>query len=307
MRLFYSWQSDLPNRTNRGLIQTALQRAAKAVASDDSIDVEPVVDRDTSGEPGAPDIAATIFEKITKSDAVVCDVSIVTPSDGFRPAPNPNVLVELGYAVGTLGWNRVVLVANTAYGLVESLPFDLRARRILTYESRERDDDRAGPRRALKQGLEAAIRLIATYPDDDRPRKLTLSYPDIRVKVAAMTVYGRTVGEYQHPSQNTLQVTVQNHSPLPFFLSGISFEVDDGMALFPQGDVLTGAYQKNQRVEPGDAVDLNVDPHRLIEGLEGRTLRRAFATDRIGRKFSGDEEELRVAIAKSLEPVEGAL
>ena len=57
--VFYSWQSDLPNATNRGFIQTALEKAAKAIREDDSIHVEPVVDRDIQGVPGSPNIAAT--------------------------------------------------------------------------------------------------------------------------------------------------------------------------------------------------------------------------------------------------------
>jgi hypothetical protein len=44
-KVFYSWQSDLPNRTNRGLIQSALEKAARELRSDESIAVEPVVDR----------------------------------------------------------------------------------------------------------------------------------------------------------------------------------------------------------------------------------------------------------------------
>lgn len=66
--LFYSWQSDLPNSTNRGFIQRALEDAAVKIAADDTVAVEPVVDRDTQGVPGSPDIAATIFGKIAGAD-----------------------------------------------------------------------------------------------------------------------------------------------------------------------------------------------------------------------------------------------
>jgi len=31
--IFYSWQSDLPNATNRGFIQEALERAARNIRS----------------------------------------------------------------------------------------------------------------------------------------------------------------------------------------------------------------------------------------------------------------------------------
>ena len=38
--VFYSWQSDLPNSTNRGFIQDALEKAAKAIERDDTIGLE---------------------------------------------------------------------------------------------------------------------------------------------------------------------------------------------------------------------------------------------------------------------------
>ncbi len=66
--VFYSWQSDLPNATNRGLIQEALQLAAKCIADDSSIEVEPVIDRDTQGLAGAQDISKASFGKITTAD-----------------------------------------------------------------------------------------------------------------------------------------------------------------------------------------------------------------------------------------------
>lgn len=123
--VFYSWQSDLLNSTNRGFIQDALERAAKAICEDDSIKVEPVVDRDTAGVAGSPDIAATILDKIDACQVLVCDVSIINNPENARPTPNPNVLVELGYALGVLGWERILMVMNTAFGEPELLPFDL--------------------------------------------------------------------------------------------------------------------------------------------------------------------------------------
>ena len=40
--------------------------------------------------------------------------------------PNPNVLLELGYATAKIGWERVVLVLNTAYGDPDNPMFDLK-------------------------------------------------------------------------------------------------------------------------------------------------------------------------------------
>ena len=63
-KIFYSWQSDLPNNTNRGFILQALENAAKHIRSDESIDVEPVVDRDTLDVPGSPNIVAILSTAI---------------------------------------------------------------------------------------------------------------------------------------------------------------------------------------------------------------------------------------------------
>lgn len=156
--IFYSWQSDLPNPTNRGFIQTALERAVKSLAADDSLNVQPVVERDTQGIPGAPDIAKVIFEKIASAAVVIADVSIVTGQQEGRPTPNPNVLFELGYALKALGDERLILVFNTEYGKVEQLPFDLRTRRTLTYKMGVEMADRAPERNDLQSKLENALR-----------------------------------------------------------------------------------------------------------------------------------------------------
>ena len=60
--IFYSWQSDLPNATNRGFIEDCLSRAIKDVKADEELELDPCLDRDTAGVPGSPDIANTIFE-----------------------------------------------------------------------------------------------------------------------------------------------------------------------------------------------------------------------------------------------------
>jgi len=155
--VFYSWQSDLPNPCNRGFIQEALENAADAIKADDTIAIEPVVDRDTQGVPGAPDIASTIFSKITAADVFVADVSI-TGRGEKRATPNPNVLIELGYAFKALGHERVILVFNRAFGKIEELPFDLRTRRVLAYDMPAEGKPRGPERKNLEKQLDFAIR-----------------------------------------------------------------------------------------------------------------------------------------------------
>jgi hypothetical protein len=158
--VFYSWQSDLPNAVNRRLIGSVLEDVAKAVRRDDTIEVEPTIDRDTLGLPGAPDIGATILAKIDRASAFVADVSIVSSGNTSRPTPNPNVLIELGYAMKSLGPDRIVLVMNTAYGGPEQLPFDLRQKRVLTFSLLPDITDRKPERQKLMAALRTGLLTI---------------------------------------------------------------------------------------------------------------------------------------------------
>lgn len=167
--VFYSWQSDLPNATNRGIIQDALEIAVKAISSDDTIALEPVIDRDTQGMAGSPDIRTTIFSKIEAADVFVADVSIVGKISEKKNTPNPNVLLECGFAMNALGYDKIILVFNDAFGDPPDLPFDLSGRRLITYTSKKEDTDRATPRKLLAKIFEAALRqvLILQQPSAD--------------------------------------------------------------------------------------------------------------------------------------------
>jgi hypothetical protein len=165
--IFYSWQSDLPNFSNRGFIGDALADAAAGIHADETIAVEPVVDRDTQGVPGAPDIASTIFAKITGAGIFVADVSIVVRNEN-RATPNPNVLIELGYAFKALGPERVILVFNRAFGKIEELPFDLRMRRVLSYEMANSGAPKAPERKTLEKQLDGAIRMALEHQSADQ-------------------------------------------------------------------------------------------------------------------------------------------
>jgi len=117
----------------------------------------PCLDRDTEGQPGAPDVAETIFAKIDNCDMFVCDVSIIAGTETDKPTPNPNVLLELGYAARRLGWDRVTNVFNRFYGTIEELPFDLRKRRVVKY-SLQPEQIKTSPKKELVEALSLQIR-----------------------------------------------------------------------------------------------------------------------------------------------------
>ena len=161
-KIFYSWQSDTPNAANRSFILKALEDAAKEIASDDSIKVEPVVDRDTLDVAGSPDIGTTILAKIKSSDVVVADVTIINSGSAGRFTPNPNVMVEVGYALAVHTESRLILINNLAFGRPEDLPFDLRQKRMLNYRSAADTPERAADRRNLQATLKVAIETVLT-------------------------------------------------------------------------------------------------------------------------------------------------
>ena len=123
---------------------------------------------------------------------------------------------------------------------------------------------------------------------------VTAPTPDIRVVVTNATVYRNAPGEgVARPAESYLSITVQNHSPTTFFLHGVGLAVSDGSVLVPAGDALTGEYQKGARIESGDSFQLYAGLPELTRHLrKGRTMTHAYATDKIGRQFRGDETQL---------------
>lgn len=139
--IFYSWQSDLPGSETRNIIQDSIKDAVRLLR--DTVDIE--ADRDTKGEFGSPDIAQTIFSKIDSCDIFIADVSAVCQyetidKDGnkkIKYMPNPNVMLELGYATHVVGWNNVICVLNADYGAPEDMPFDIASRRLTPFSLKD--------------------------------------------------------------------------------------------------------------------------------------------------------------------------
>jgi len=66
----------------------------------------------------------------SESTGFVADVSFIAErGENNKKLCNPNVLIELGYAISKLGSDRLICVMNTAYGMPDDLPFDLKHKR----------------------------------------------------------------------------------------------------------------------------------------------------------------------------------
>lgn len=131
--LFFSWQSDSPLDDNKHLIRDSAKIAAKRVAADAEVEESPRLDHDTKGLSGTPEVANAIFSKIEQSGMFLADVTYVGSSkshDGRnKKLPNMNTAIELGYAGSAIGWERVILVMNTAYGEPDEQVFNIKHRR----------------------------------------------------------------------------------------------------------------------------------------------------------------------------------
>jgi len=131
---FYSWQSDLPKSENLNFIENSILSSIKNLKKTKPISIDLTIDKATRKLSGSPDIAESIFTKISNCSVFIADISIINSSSiKQRKAPNPNVLIEIGYAARTLGWEKIICIYNTDYGNFKDLPFDLRNRRIMPY------------------------------------------------------------------------------------------------------------------------------------------------------------------------------
>ena len=114
----------------------------------------------TIGEKGSKNIVDVIFDRISKCSLYICDVSItlfqpeiiISPEkgpykdfnvkmqkkQGGRLSPNPNVLIELGYAMCTLNdWEKIILLFDKDEYKVEDLPFDIRQHIPILFEGKK--------------------------------------------------------------------------------------------------------------------------------------------------------------------------
>jgi hypothetical protein len=116
VKIFWSWQSDTPGKTGRHFVREVLQVVVDELKQ--SLEVEEPTERealhldhDRKGVAGSPDLARVILEKIEQSVVFVADVTPVgtvheRPDDQaskvVKKIVNPNVAIELGYALHAL-------------------------------------------------------------------------------------------------------------------------------------------------------------------------------------------------------------
>ena len=200
MKVFWSWQSDTPEKTGKYLIRDVLKDAVAALKR--NVDVEPAerevvgalhVDHDRKGIAGSTDLLPEILKKIAASGIFVADVTPIAVLDPQLKSAeevqqrklfiNSNVAIELGYAYHKLTDSFVLLVMNSHYARIEDLPFDLRHKGgTLTYKLAP-DADNAEIKKVQKQladAFEREIRLCLTLKEPEATASALVAIgPDI--------------------------------------------------------------------------------------------------------------------------------
>lgn len=178
VKVFYSWQSDIDfnNQAIRDALKLAIIELEK---NSDNPRIDPI--DSTSNLIGSKRIPDSILNDISNCDIFLCDLTIVGRSDmGTRKIPNPNVLIELGYAIAELGWHRTIVVFNEQFGeLNKDLPFDIEKRSTLLCKIQNKDDSNG--KGVLKSRLKEWIqRIINENPT--RPQRITSSDSGLKRK-----------------------------------------------------------------------------------------------------------------------------
>jgi hypothetical protein len=164
MKIFWSWQSDTPGKIGRHFVKEALEIAIAELQTEIEIDEpnrELHLDHDRKGVPGSPDLANTILDKIRATSIFVADVTPVGKTEGGKLVMNPNVAIELGYALTSIGNQGLLMVLNDYYGDRESLPFDLKQKAgpiIYSLSPVDSKENLKKEQRSLSGTLKVAIR-----------------------------------------------------------------------------------------------------------------------------------------------------
>ncbi|EKH9213224.1 hypothetical protein GNY17_00530 [Vibrio parahaemolyticus] len=210
-KVFYSWQSDIKTSINRNLIENAIEKAIKRVNKDiENDDDKFELDKDTINTPGSPDIVETIVSKINACSIFIGDITPVAESDSGKKMPNSNVFFESGYAVGNLGFNRVLLIHNDAFARVEDLPFDVKTKRILTYTLSQQDALNTEVKANIVKSVTARIYKTLELESELPVSILDKKYDDVNAEIKR----SRDLTKLKRFMENLPAKALQNHIAL---------------------------------------------------------------------------------------------
>lgn len=137
---------------------------------------------------------------------------------------------------------------------------------------------------ALNEALQATVSTTVEV--------LTARRPDVRVKVKESLVL------YDHGnSRPMLQVTVENHSPVMFYATGLSLRLSNGNQLIPLRDPVYQTRIGGCDVEPGNSWSTMLDPAEVFQVVEtAADADTVVVVDKIGREYVAPSMDTRNAL-----------
>lgn len=211
LTIFFSWQTDSPPKTNRNFIGDCLRRAAKKTSLPFRVDE---ATRGLSGSPGIPD---AIESKIRCCTVFVPDLTLVGEYRKGRFTVNPNVLVEYGFALETVGEDSIVSVFNSAYGDLKNLPFDLDKRLVRAQFDLKVDSGSKAINSELKKlAREALVAVLVRELEAVLEKGLFASLSPTSIQILEALVTSSDTGALQIPKQSFTDLC-SNHGldPIP--------------------------------------------------------------------------------------------
>src|SRR5260370_1195565 len=225
--IFYSWQSDSPLETNKDFIRRAIDSAKDLLSVDATVVDSPRVEAGMEGVSGTPEVATILFERIKKSAIFIVDMTLVGTAgqNQKRRVPNPNVLLEMGFAAGTIGWSRVICVMNEHFGKREKLPFDVRNRRFPIDYSLNPDDMSGADEKcqSLAEVLKGAMQTVEA--NEYEAAQAAIARLDINCLLLMDAYGGADFFVRPHPSV----MTIGGQLDTAAFNAGVSRLLDLGM------------------------------------------------------------------------------
>lgn len=141
--VFFAYQTDIDEKYGKAFVQSAVESAIEKFKKNG---INITLDFGFRGTPGTPPLLDEMLKKSSQADMVIVDMSFTSSkiwSDAKRfrlfgreirilnnvkdkISPNPNVLLETGFAWAQKGTYRTLMVMNEAFGNASQLPVDLK-------------------------------------------------------------------------------------------------------------------------------------------------------------------------------------
>lgn len=134
--IFFSWQSDIEG--NKAIIRKGIKDACKKLTQSNGYEIN--IDEATRDIPGSPTIEKAVMDKIAACDVFIADITPITQHYN-KQIPNPNVLIELGYALKCIELARIIIVAKKGDYKDNELPFDINHNRLGKFDGNQCDLD----------------------------------------------------------------------------------------------------------------------------------------------------------------------